>query len=1109
MKRFLTYVFAALLLTACYDDSEMKSRLDQMDQRLTSVETLVASLNTQLTKLQELIDGKLFISDISDTEDGKHVITFVNAYGEMSTMTLSDGQSPDVSVKQAPDGKWYWAVNGDYLLDKDGNKVPVTGDRGVTPSMKIENGKWYVSYDYGVTYIECGQATGEDGDAFFRDAKMSEDGKKAYLTLADGTVLTFEIYKEFGIAVEVTSSLIYSGQTKDYAYTITGGDKNTVLEVLPQGNWKAVVKAESDTKGVISVTAPDEPTAGKVILLLGDGANKTLMRTLTFIAGNMHVSTASVESPATGGVFDVDVTTNLEFTAELEDDQTWAHLVETKAYEVYTKTVSVKVDKNDMPYARETRMTLKNDGNVIESIIIYQNPVTYPDDVMVLMMQPHPTDSCVILPVSYRKDSKYYVNWGDGSKIDTLMVTSPKHKYADASRMYPVQVSGNLATLGKCTNYRHQADLYEVIQWGDLSISSISFEYQKNLVRVAVPKGDALKNITSCNSMFKGCTSLKEVPIGLMDALPSTITNFNYTFTNCESLEYLDPDIFRNFTGKSGVVIWQIFNGCKSLKRIPKFSYFKMGNDANMLNQIFANCESLEEIPEHLFNETAKSATRAIKLGSTFMNCKSLKTIPESFWENLPMDKITEIVSAFKGCESLTSESLGFLNELTKVYKWQNAFEGCTSLTTLPECEVEIDGKTVSVPIYKRDSDEYKAYFANRSYSSTNYCFKGCVNLEGYYDKIPQTWGGGWDGTTEAPTITVDAQYPEGQGYYSIDFIVKGKGVASAYYYLSAKTLVDQALPKYNNSYTELCEKQGIAIESDYLNAINSDKGLTLGFTQGVPNVEYILIVAGKNMFGQSYAYKVQATTTVPKGSDEYERYLGDWTVTAASFATTSVGFDPKPLSFDIRIEPYRVDESYSVYGWGVTKFTDTYPMMMFFEDGKLCAWTGSHHGSVIYQGYPYKDGISYNIALNSFTLMDDGSYGVYMANGEKVGEAEYADGGFDMKGVKSKMYEEMGMDVMCYGFDFCLSMGGQGWSKIFIAPEVVKEQYLLGTDDVKFAPYILAPYTFTRKASAGTASITEAHNKELTYSGKCIPVRFGKASAAVTEPAPGLYKIR
>lgn len=111
-----------------------------MDQRLTEVEAKVASLNTQLTKLQELIDGKQFITGIEKNDDGTNVISFVNAYGELSTITLSDGKSPDISVKQSADGKWYWTLNGEWLLDKDGNTIPVTGERGVTPSMKIENG---------------------------------------------------------------------------------------------------------------------------------------------------------------------------------------------------------------------------------------------------------------------------------------------------------------------------------------------------------------------------------------------------------------------------------------------------------------------------------------------------------------------------------------------------------------------------------------------------------------------------------------------------------------------------------------------------------------------------------------------------------------------------------------------------------------------------------------------------------------------------------------------------------------------------------------------------------------------------------------------------------
>ena len=68
MKRFFTYALVVLLATACYNDEELKSRLDDVDQRLTEVEAKVASLNTQLTKLQELIDGKQFITGIEKNE---------------------------------------------------------------------------------------------------------------------------------------------------------------------------------------------------------------------------------------------------------------------------------------------------------------------------------------------------------------------------------------------------------------------------------------------------------------------------------------------------------------------------------------------------------------------------------------------------------------------------------------------------------------------------------------------------------------------------------------------------------------------------------------------------------------------------------------------------------------------------------------------------------------------------------------------------------------------------------------------------------------------------------------------------------------------------------
>ena len=1105
MKKLWALVATACLVVSCYDDSGLIDRIDDLDQRLTTVENMVSSLNSQLDKLQELIDGKLFISGVDDKEDGTHVVTFVNTKGEMTTMVIKDGASPNIGVGQTPDGKWYWTVNGEYLLDSEGNKLPVTGERGVTPSMKIENGKWYVSYDYGVTYIECGKATGDDGDAFFKSVILSEDGKLAYVTLADGTVITLDVYKEFGIAVDVSSALIYSGQTKKYAYVITGGDENTCLEVLTKGNWQAEVEKTDYTHGNIAVTAPDIAEIGKVILLLGDGADKTIMRTLTFVAGELHVNTSSVEMPSTGGNAEIEVTTNVDYEASLDDNPSWAHLVKTKSYEVRTDIVVIKVDANDLPYPRQTTLTLRNEGQVVETILLYQTKVTYPDDRMVLMVKPSEKDKTVYLPVNYQNGSSYYVDWGDGSKIDTLSINTPSHVYEDIEREYPVQIYGKIRALARSSKTGHYSDVTEVIQWGDLGLVGISFEYNEKLRAIPAPKGEELRAVSSCNNMFHNCKSLKEIPSGFMKGISPKTINFNYAFSGCESLEVLPEDLFDSFTGN--LVIAQIYSGCKKLKSVPSFKNVKLKDDAGLFNQTFKNCESLETLPEDFYPESIKNSIYAKIMNGTFTGCKALKKIPAGFWKNVNWNKIEQMNFTFQDCESLTSESMDFLKNTLNVYSWRSTFSGCTSLTTLPENEIEIDGQKVNVPLWKRGDDEYKAYFANRSYTYSN-CFQNCINLEGYYDKIPQSCGGGWDGSTEAPTIEVTASLPENRGYYCINFNVKGKSVSNAYYYLSAKSMVDEILPKYNNSYTELCEKKGIEIEADYLNALNSSQGLTLGFDSGVPNVEYILIVAGKNMFGQSYAYKVQSTTSIPKGSQEYENFIGEWTVTSAYSVSSFEEYDRHPISFDIKIEPCRVDSMYTVYGWGVTKFTQTLPMVMYFENNKLTVWTGAHHNSVIYQGYPYSDGINYNIALNSFTRYDDGNYGVYMANGERIAEAEYSDGEFQMNGLKSEYYAEAGYNILCYGFDFCLSMGGPGWSKIFIAPETVRDEYVVKKDDNIYAPYIMGPYTFKRKASTQTSSSkTVELNQKLIDSGRCIPVKYKKSQ--IIETTPGFFKIR
>ena len=200
MKKILLMIVPLMALIGCsYDDTDIQKRLDDLDGQLTELQALVKALNSDVTTLKELVAGKRFISDVQPGEDGGYVITLVTAAGETSKITISDGKdgtSSVIGVKQDSDGVYYWTLNGDFILD-NGKKLPVSG---VTPEFKIENSHWWISYDNGATWTDCGQAQTDQN--LFKSVATSEDGKLVYLTLADGTVLTFELYVQFGIAFD-------------------------------------------------------------------------------------------------------------------------------------------------------------------------------------------------------------------------------------------------------------------------------------------------------------------------------------------------------------------------------------------------------------------------------------------------------------------------------------------------------------------------------------------------------------------------------------------------------------------------------------------------------------------------------------------------------------------------------------------------------------------------------------------------------------------------------------------------------------------------------------------------------------------------------------------
>ena len=278
MRKIQLFVLSVVvvLFTACHGN--IWDAIDDLDARVARLEELCKEMNTNITSLQTIvsvIQENDVITGITPIEKGGKVVGYTISFDKHDPITIyngedgkdgangangvdgKDGYTPILGVAKDTDGVYYWTLDGEWLLDADGNKLRVTGrdgkdgvdgedgkdgadgkdgqdgkdgvdgedgkdgqdgtngtngadgKDGVTPQLKIEEGYWYISYDNGATWAELGKAVGEDGkdgqdgkpgadgkdgkDGDSMFTKVTYDEKNVYLTLTDGTVLTIPL----------------------------------------------------------------------------------------------------------------------------------------------------------------------------------------------------------------------------------------------------------------------------------------------------------------------------------------------------------------------------------------------------------------------------------------------------------------------------------------------------------------------------------------------------------------------------------------------------------------------------------------------------------------------------------------------------------------------------------------------------------------------------------------------------------------------------------------------------------------------------------------------------------------------------------------------------
>ena len=634
MKKLLSLLMCGLLLFGCgdkYDDSALRNDLNDLENRVAKLEELCKQMNTNISSLQKIVEAlqdNLSISKVEQISDG-----YIIHFSDGSTATIKNGKNsedaPIIGVKKDTDGIYYWTLDGEWLTDEKGNKVKAqgtdgkdgvdgedgtNGKDGITPQLKIENGRWMLSMDNGKTWTDIGQATGADGtdgedgvdgkdgtNGIFKS--VTEDNDNVYFTLEDDSVITIpkSDNSKFAIAFDTTDiAILNGGESKTISYTITDATKNTVVKAIAQDGWKVKVDATSTDKGTITITAPNPIVESEILVFANDGSYRTVMVSLNCMQGQINIADNSINATSAGGTQEIKLTTNLDYTIEIpEDAQSWLSLApETRALREDTIVFEVTANEGMQRY---TTVALKDEqGKILQTIIFRQ------------------LGTCTEVHVETKGELENELAGYDYANIESLKITGVLN---DVDFLFIYRMMPNLKNL----------DIAEV---NITALPIQAFYKSTNVENLILPN----TLITIGEEMFYQ-SKLKTVVI------PANATTIgNSAFEQCASL--ISIDIPANVETIGTAVFW----GCSSLATVTfeNGSQLKTIGGGSYSSGAFSDCTALTsiEIPASVETIEAAAFKGCSSLATvTFENGSQLKTIGGGSYSS----------GAFSDCTALTS----------------------------------------------------------------------------------------------------------------------------------------------------------------------------------------------------------------------------------------------------------------------------------------------------------------------------------------------------------------------------------------------------------------------------------------------------------------------
>lgn len=749
------------------DIDDIRKELQEHNDRLTSLEEWQKSVNTSISYLQSLIEAledKDYVTAVTPLEDGTgYVISFLKSgnvtikHGEKGEKG-EDGNTPVISVKLDTDGKYYWTVNGEWLLDS-GNKIPVTGEKGdkgdkgdtgtagsdgLTPYIG-DNGNWWIGTTD--TGVKAQGNTGTDGQTPHigdngnwwigtTDTGVKAQGDKGADAIAPQVRINTDT-NEWEISIDNGTTWASTGvkATGDKGNTGAQGEKgDSMFSSIDNSNEDYVELTLAD--GVTKIKLPkyaafsiafesDEvfyasPSKNELTLVLPATLKESDYRSI--IATVTETNGADVQTRSTGSRWGVSVTKpTFETDGALVEGSakvTIKGTEDTHLADTYLLRVALVTANGTEVTA--SRLVKYFDGTIVEK----QSDIT--DN----------TVSRLAWKGDMAEDDFAYIRNNMASTLEVLdlSATTLTELPTRALAFYSAQgyngnntlhtvilpeslVKTGWAAFGNCNNLQHvylPSALTEITNW--------TFEMCYKLADVEIPRHVN----TIGEGAFSNCRDLAEIRI------PASVTAIpNWCFQLCMNLEqiYLHDGItsigqaafsscpsLDHFTVPKGVTVLSenLFASCHGLREV----YLHDGITA-MKEGVFYCCTSLTyctfpdygenslpvgltEIGQNCFYNTA---LKQINMSGTqikdipdwaFYTCENLKEVA------FPYDLETIGINAFSGCPFT---SIVLPASLTEIRAW--AFSSCNDLRFV-ECQA------TTPPILNEDSP-----FPNRVFKLT------------------------------------------------------------------------------------------------------------------------------------------------------------------------------------------------------------------------------------------------------------------------------------------------------------------------------------------------------------------------------------------------------